>query len=99
MKVAPSQAVQARKVIVILTLATNLGVGGYRHALITLVTGKRPASVCTGGWVGPRASQGGCREEKNLLLSRGFEPEPSIPSTVIAHSDRILASLTAIFRL
>jgi hypothetical protein len=45
--------------ILSLTLALG-GVGGQCHALAALLAGKRSATCCTGGWVGPRASLDGC---------------------------------------
>jgi len=35
-------------------------VGGQRHALTALPSGKRPGTHCTGGWVGPRAYLDNC---------------------------------------
>jgi len=37
-----------------------MGVGGQLHALPTLHPGKKCGTHCTGGWVGPRASQDVC---------------------------------------
>jgi len=32
-----------------------MGVGGQRHAQVTLPPGNTPGTHCTGGWVGPTA--------------------------------------------
>ena len=37
-------------------------VGGQRHALATLLAGKRPVTLWRGGWIGPRASLDGFRK-------------------------------------
>jgi hypothetical protein len=51
-------------------------------------TGKRPGTLFTGGWVGPRAGLGGYREEKINLTSPEFEPRIAEPiaSHYIDHS-------------
>jgi hypothetical protein len=46
--------------ILSLTSALDGGGGGQRHALSVLPLGKRPATHCTGDWVGPRAGLDGC---------------------------------------
>lgn len=39
-------------------------VGGQRHGLATLPTGKRPGVDCIGGWVGPEASLNGWEKSR-----------------------------------
>jgi hypothetical protein len=58
-----------------LSLASALnGVGAYRHAPAALLPGKRPGTLCTGGWVSPRADLDGCG---NSLPNRDSNPRPS----------------------
>ena len=37
-----------------------MGVGGYRHAPVALLTGKTLGTHCIGGWVVPRAGVDRC---------------------------------------
>jgi len=37
-----------------------MGVGGQRHPSAALPRGRRPGTLCIGGWVGPRAGLDGC---------------------------------------
>ena len=37
-----------------------MGVGGQGHASAVLPPGKRPGTLCIGGWVGPRAGLDEC---------------------------------------
>ena len=53
-----------------------MGVGGQRHAPAALPPGKRPGSLCVGGWVGPRAGLDGCGKSRT---HRDSIPGPSIP--------------------
>ena len=53
-----------------------MGVGGQRDALTALPQGKKPATQCIGGWVGPMAGMGGrgkSRPHRDSVL------EPSSP--------------------
>jgi hypothetical protein len=50
------------------------GVGGQRHALATLLPGKRPGTYFTEGWVGLRAGLDGC---ETLRPKRDSIPGPS----------------------
>jgi hypothetical protein len=58
------------------SLTSALDVGGQRHAPATLLSGKRPGTHCTEGWVGPRASLDGCGKHRP---HRDSIPRPSSP--------------------
>ena len=46
------------------------GVSGQRHAPAALYTRERPGTLCTGGWVGPRAGLDRCGKSP----PPGFDP-------------------------
>ena len=48
-----------------------MGVGGQRHVLAALPTGKRPGTHRIGGWVGPRVGLDGCAKSHPPA---GFDP-------------------------
>jgi len=56
-----------------------MGAGGQHHAPAALAVGRRPGTLCTGGWVGPRASLDGCGKS---LLHQDLIPIPSGPEQV-----------------
>ena len=51
-------------------------VGGQCHAPATLLPGKIPGILCTGGWVGPKVGLDGCRRTRS---HRDVTPRPSSP--------------------
>ena len=56
-----TKAQKGSRGITTLSLTSALdGVGGQRHAPAALPPGKRPGTLCIGGWVGPRAGLNGC---------------------------------------
>jgi len=57
-------------------LCAKIGVGGQRHALVTVGPGKRPSTHYTGGCVGPRAGLEGSRKSRPYRYSI---PGPSSP--------------------
>jgi hypothetical protein len=42
----------------------SLTLGGQRHAPAALPSGKRPGTLCIGGWVGPRSVMNGCGKSR-----------------------------------
>ena len=59
-----------------------MGVGGQRHTLATLHTGKRPYIYGTGGWVGPVASLDGCGKSHPIRIQI---QSPDHPATSESH--------------
>ena len=53
-------------------------VGGHRHAPAALLLWKRSGTLCTEGWVGPRADLDGCGNFRRLP---GFKPQTVRPVT------------------
>jgi hypothetical protein len=53
-----------------------MGVGDQHYAESTLISGKRPGTVSTGGRVGPRAGLGRCGKSRPLLDSITGPPIP-----------------------
>jgi hypothetical protein len=53
-----------------------MGVGGQRHAPVTLPLGNRPINHYIGGWVGHRAGLDGC---ENSPPPPGFDPQTVQP--------------------
>jgi hypothetical protein len=51
-------------------------VGGELHTPAALPPGKRPGTLCIGGWVGPRAGLDGCEISRP---HRDSIPGPSSP--------------------
>jgi len=54
-----------------------MAVGGQSQAPAALPPGNCPGTNCTGGYVGPRARLGRCREQKIPWLHRCSNTEPS----------------------
>ena len=48
-----------------------MGVGAQRHARAALPPGKRPRTLCIGGWVGPQGRFGRVRK---ISPPTGFDP-------------------------
>jgi len=60
-------------------------VGGQRHAPTALPLGKRPGTLSTGGWVGPRADLDNCGKSlpHQDLFRRPFSTQRfAIPTTL-----------------
>ena len=53
-----------------------MGVGGQHQAPATLLPGKRLCTLCTGGWVGPRAGLVKCGNSRS---PPGFDPRTVQP--------------------
>ena len=66
----------SRDIALFFNLGARCGAGGQRHASAVLPPGKRPATNCIGGWVGPRAGLDGYGKSRP---HRDSIPGPSSP--------------------
>ena len=68
-----------------------MGLGGQRHSQSALPPGKKPATRCTGHWVGSMADMDMCGKSR---LPPGFDPR-TVQSVAIRYTDCAIAALKA----